>query len=115
MTRKGAVGGGKGYVSRCGAGGLALQGMPAFADEWGAAPLPSGHATLVVVVKSPDVGRPEDVTELGRLYGAGIGTVHVQRAVNLPPMVVVEVACTDSLQVALIEDKRRRSQRRPDP
>jgi len=56
------------------------------------------------MVKSTDVGKLEDVTELGRLYGAGIGTVHVQRAVNPPPMVVVEVACKDSLQVALVED-----------
>ena len=63
-----------------------------------------GRLTLVMMLNSTDVGELDDFTDLGRLHGARIGTVHLQRAVNSPPMVVVEVACKDSLEVALVQD-----------
>jgi len=57
-----------------------------------------------MMVKSTDVGKLDDLTQLWRLDGARIWTVHVQRAMNPPPMVAVEVACKESLEVAIIED-----------
>ncbi len=63
-----------------------------------------GRATLVMMVKSTDVGKFDDLTQFCRFDGARIRSVHLQRAVNPPPMVVVEVACKESLEVALIED-----------
>ncbi len=58
---------------------------------------------LVMVLKSTAVRKLDDFTDLGRSYGAPIGTVHLQRAVNPPPMIVVQVACRDSLEVELVE------------
>ncbi len=67
-------------------------------------PRQSGRATLVMMVKSTDIGKLDDLTQFWRLDWSGLWTVHLQRAANPPPMVVVEVACKESLDVALIED-----------
>jgi len=56
------------------------------------------------MLKSTDVGKLDNLTEFWGLDGSRIRTVHLQRAVNPPPMVVVEVACKESLEVALVED-----------
>ena len=67
-------------------------------------PRESGRATFVVMVKSTDIGKLDDLTQFSRLDGTRIRSVHVQVAVNPPSMVVIEVACKDSLEAAFVED-----------
>ena len=56
------------------------------------------------MLKSADIGKLDDLPEFWRLDGSRVRTVHVQRAVNPPLMVGVEVACKDSFEVAFVED-----------
>lgn len=72
--------------------------------QGGGVPRQLGCTTLVVMVESTDVGKLDNLTEFLRLDGSRIRTVHRQRAVNPPPVVVVEIVCKDSLEVALVED-----------
>ena len=44
-----------------------------------------------------DVGELDDLTELGWLHGPGVGTVHLERAMSSPAMVIAEVACEHPL------------------
>ena len=65
-----------------------------------------GGATLVMMVKSTDIGKLDDLTQFWRLDSTRIWSVHVQGAVNPPSMVVIEVARKDSLEVAFVEDNQ---------
>ena len=43
-----------------------------------------GRATLVMMVKSTDIGKLDDLTQFWRLDGTRVRSVHVQGAVNPP-------------------------------
>ena len=51
-----------------------------------------GRATLVVTLQSTDVGKLDDLTEFWRLDGSGMRTVHVERSVDAPAMLVLKIA-----------------------
>jgi len=56
------------------------------------------------MLEPADIGDLDDLPELWRLHGSRIGTVHVQRSVHTPAMVVLKVAGQDALQVTLVQD-----------
>jgi hypothetical protein len=74
-----------------------------FADEQGASrqrgevPRELGHPPLVVMLEAADIGKLDDLPELWWLHGAWIGTVHTQRSVNPPAMIVLKGAGQDAL------------------
>jgi hypothetical protein len=54
------------------------------------------------MVKPADIGKLEYLPEFWWLQGARIWTVHVQRSVDPPAMIVLEVAGEDAFQMALV-------------
>jgi hypothetical protein len=49
------------------------------------------------------IGELDDLPEFWRLHGSRIGTIHVQRSVHTPAVVVLKVAGQDALQMALVQ------------
>ncbi len=45
-----------------------------------------------MMLKSADIGKLDDVTEFWRLDGSGMRTVHVERSVDAPAMIVLKIA-----------------------
>ncbi len=58
----------------------------------GGVPRGLGRATLVMMLKSADIGKLDDATEFWRLDGSGMRTVHVERSVDAPAMIVLKIA-----------------------
>src|ERR1022692_1193930 len=64
---------------------------------------PSGGATLVPMVQAADLGQLDHLTGLGRHHCARRGRVLADRQMRARAIVVGEVGCEDSLQMALAE------------
>lgn len=54
------------------------------------------------MLESADIRKLDDVPELWWMDGTRIWTVHVQRSVHTPAMVVLKLAGQDALQMALV-------------
>ncbi len=65
-------------------------------------PRPLGRMTLVMMFKSTGVGKLDDITELWRLDGSPLRTVHVERSVDAPAMIVLKAAGQYALQMAIV-------------
>jgi hypothetical protein len=55
------------------------------------------------MLEPADIGKFDDLPAFWRLHGSRIGTVHVQRSVHTPAMVVLKVAGQDALEMALVQ------------
>jgi hypothetical protein len=88
--------------------GRCLAGEAGFSDESGRDKQRAelrrqlGRAPLVVMLESADIGKLDDLPDLWRLDGMRSWTVHVQRSVNPPAVIVLKVAGQDTIQVALV-------------
>ena len=95
-------------VNWCGARDLALPAKPALPVKETGLAVPRrtrrlGRAPLVVMLKSADIRKLDDLPKLWALDGSRIRTVHVQRPVDAPTMVVLKVAGQDALDMAVIQ------------
>ena len=64
----------------------------------------NSRPSLVVMLKPADIGKLDHFPEFWWLHGARIWTVHVQRSMNPPAMIVLKVAGQDAFQMALVHD-----------
>ena len=66
------------------------------------------------MLKPADIGKLDHFPEFWWLHGARIWTVHVQRSVNPPAMIVLKVAGQDAFQMAVVDDDDVVETRSPD-
>ncbi len=64
----------------------------------------SGGTPLVASLETANIGELDDLPELGRLYRAMVGRVHIQRLVNPPLVVEVDIVSQNPAQVPLVQD-----------
>ena len=57
-----------------------------------------------MVMQAANIRELDDRAAIGRLHWSRVGTIHVQRQVCTPTMVVVEVPGEDAPQVPFVED-----------